>query len=160
MATGDRVRSLLTTMFPGADVTVTVGEDGRESVTLARTTVWIAADEKDYEAAMNVLDFHSRDVRLSWGQRVAALVGPAVAWEDTPSGCVFRADGGDVELFVRHGYEACDDFGEYWVPTEYVVTQPGRHAIASSAPWRAVWDAARACRRHHCAPECVTVATH
>lgn len=159
MATADRVRSLLTTMFPGADVTVTVGEDGRESVTLARTTVWVAADEKDYEVAVNVLDFHSRDTRLSWGQRVAALVGPAVPWEDTPSGCVFRTNGGDVELFVRHGFEAVDDFGEYWVPTEYVVTQPGRDAIASGAPWRAVWDAASACRRH-AAPERVTGATH
>lgn len=148
MATGDRVRSLLTTMFPGADVTVTVGEDGRESVTLARTTVWIAADEKDYEAAVNVLDFHSRDMRLSWGQRVAALVGPAVPWDGTRDRCVFRTDGGDVELFVSRGYEACDEFGEYWVPTEYVVTQPGRDAIASRDPWRAVWDAARACERH------------
>ena len=148
MATADRVRSLLTTMFPGADVTVTVGEDGRESVTLARTTVWIADDEKDYEAAMTVLERHGQDVRLSWGQRVAALVGPAVPWEDTPSGCVFRTTGGDVELFVRHGFEAVDAFREYWVPTEYVVTQPGRDAIASGEPWRAVWDAARACRRH------------
>ena len=67
---------------------------------------------------------------------------------DTPSGCVFRTDGGDVELFVRHGFEAVDDFGEYWLPTEYVVTQPGRDAIASGEPWRAVWDAASACRRH------------
>lgn len=160
MATGDRVRSLITTMFPGADVTVTVGEDGRESVTLARTTVWVAADEKDYEAAVNVLERHGQDVRLSWGQRVAALVGPAVPWEDTPSGCVFRTTGGDVELFVRHGSETCDAFGEdYWVPPEYVVTQPGRHAIASGAPWRAVWDAARACERHT-APECVTGAMH
>lgn len=148
MATADRVRSLLTTMFPGADVTVTVGEDGRESVTLARTTVWIAADEKDYEAATRALDFHSRDTRLSWGQRVAALVGPAVPWDGTRDHCVFHTNGGDVELFVGHGYEACDDFGEYWVPPAYVVTQPGRHAIASSAPWRAVWDAARACERH------------
>ena len=160
MATADRVRSLLTTMFPGADVTVTVGEDGRESVTLARTTVWIAADEKDYEAATRALDFRSRDTRLSWGQRVAALVGPAVPWDGTRDHCVFHTNGGDVELFVRHGYEACDDFGEYWVPPEYVVTQPGLDAIASSAPWRAVWDAARACRRHHCAPERVTVTTH
>ena len=148
MATADRVRSLLTTMFPGADITVTVGEDGRESVTLARTTVWVATDEKDYEAAMNVLDSHSRDTRLSWGQRVAALVGSAVAWEDTPSGCVFHTSSGDVELFVRHGFEAVDDFSEYWVPTEYVVTQPGRDAIASRDPWRAVWDATSACRRH------------
>ena len=160
MATGDRVRSLLTTMFPGADVTVTVGEDGRESVTLARTTVWVTADDKDYEVAVNVLDFHSRDTRLSWGQRVAALVGPAVAWEDTPSGCVFRTGGGGVELFVRRGYEACDEFGEYWVPPEYVVAQPGRDAIASRDPWRAVWDAARACERHHSAPKRVAHTTH
>ena len=148
MATADRVRSLLTTMFPGADVTVTVGEDGRESVTLARTTVWVAADEKDYEAAMNVLDFHSRDTRLSWGQRVAALVGPAVPWEDTHDSFVFRTDGGDVELFVRHGYETFTAYSEDWIPPAYVVTQPGRHAIASGEPWCAVWDAARACRRH------------
>lgn len=159
MATADHVRSILTTFFPGADVTVTVGEDGRESVTLARTTVWVAADEKDYEVAVNVLELHGQDVRLSWGQRVAALVGPAVAWEGTRDRCVFHTSGGDVELFVRHGFEAVDDFGEYWVPTEYVVTQPGRDAIASGAPWRAVWDAASACRRH-AAPERVTVATH
>lgn len=159
MATADQVQTLITTMFPGADVTVTVGEDGRESVTLARTTVWVAADEKDYEAAVRVFECHGQDVRLSWGQRVAALVGSAMPWEDMPSGCVFRTSGGDVELFVRHGFEAVDDFGEYWVPTEYVVTQPGRDAIASGAPWRAVWDAASACRRH-AAPERMTVATH
>lgn len=159
MATADRVRSLLTTMFPGADVTVTVGEDGRESVTLARTTVWIAADEKDYEVAVNVLERHGQDVRLSWGQRVAALVGPAVPWDGTRDRCVFHANGGDVELFVRHGFEAVEAFREYWVPTEYVVTQPGQDAIASGAPWRAVWDAARACERHT-TPKRVTVTTH
>lgn len=160
MATAEHVRSILAKFFPGADVTVTVGEDGRESVTLARTTVWVAADEKDYEVAVNVLDLHSRDTRLSWGQRVAALVGPAVPWDGTRDHCVFRTDGGDVELFVRRGYEARDDFGEYWVPTEYVVTQPGRDAIASNAPWRAVWDAARACERHRSTPERVTRTTH
>lgn len=159
MATADQVQTLITMAFPGADVTVTVGEDGRESVTLARTTVWVAAEEKDYEVAVNVLDFHSRDTRLSWGQRVAALVGSATPWEDTPSGCVFRTSGGDVELFVRHGFEAVDDFGEYWVPTEYVVTQPGRDAIASGEPWRAVWDAASACERHHSAPKRVALTT-
>jgi len=160
MATADHVRSILMKFFPGADVTVTVGDDGRESVTLARTTAWVAADEKDYEVAVDVLDFHSRDTRLSWGQRVAALVGPAVPWDGTHDSCAFHTSGGDVELFVRRGYEARDDFGEYWVPTAYVVTQPGRHAIASSAPWRAVWDAARACERHHSAPERVTLTTH
>lgn len=149
MATADHVRSILTKFFPGADVTVAVGEDGRESVTLARTTVWVAADERDDEVAVNVLDFHSRDTRLSWGQRVAALVGPAVPWDGTRDGCVFHTNGGDVELFVRHGHEILDAFGEDgWVPPEYVVTQPGRHAIASRDPWRAVWDAARACVRH------------
>lgn len=149
MATADHVRSILTKFFPGADVTVAVGEDDRESVTLARTTVWVAADERDDEVAVNVLDFHSRDTRLSWGQRVAALVGPAVPWDGTRDGCVFHTNGGDVELFVRHGHEILDAFGEDdWVPPEYVVTQPGRHAIASRDPWRAVWDAARACVRH------------
>lgn len=159
MATASQVQTLIATMFPGADVTVTVGKDGRESLTLARTTVWIAADEEDYEAAVNVLERHSRDIRLSWGQRVAALVGPAVPWDGTRDSCVFHTSGGDVELFVRHGFEAVDDFGEYWVPTEYVVTQPGRHAIASSAPWRAVWDAARACERHT-TPKRVAHTTH
>ena len=81
-------------------------------------------------------------------------------WDGTHDSCAFHTSGGDVELFVRRGYEARDDFGEYWVPTAYVVTQPGRHAIASSAPWRAVWDAARACERHHSAPERVTLTTH
>lgn len=159
MATAEHVRSLLTTMFPGADVTVTVGEDGRESVTLARTTVWIAADEEDYEAAVRALELHGQDVRLSWGQRVAALVGPAVPWEGTRDRCVFHTSGGDVELFVRHGYETYNAYAEYDVPTEYVVTQPGRHAIASGAPWRAVWDAARACERHT-TPKRVAHATH
>ena len=159
MATADRVRSFLTTLFPGADVTVAADEDGRETVTLARTTVWVAADEKDYEAATRALDFHSRDVRLSWGQRVAALVGPAVPWDGTCDRCVFHANGGDVELFVRHGFEAVEAFREYWVPTEYVVTQPGRDAIASGAPWRAVWDAARACERHT-TPKRVAHTTH
>ncbi len=160
MATAEHVRSILRTFFPGADVTVTVGEDGRESVTLARTTVWVAADEEDNEVAVNVLDFHSRDTRLSWGQRVAALVGPAVPWDGTRDRCVFHTNGGDVELFVRHGYETFTAYSEDWVPPAYVVTQPGRHAIASRDPWRAVWDAARACERHHSAPECVTLTTH
>lgn len=148
MATADCVRSILTTFFPGADVTGIVGEDGRESVTLARTTEWCTDDKEDYVVAAEMLKRHGRDGSLSWSERVAALTGSDAGWTDTSDGCVIRTGAGDVRFIVRRGFEAIAGIAEYWVPTEYVVVQPNKRVATFGAPGDAVCEAARAWTRN------------